>query len=307
MKKKTICSYKVLLSFILALAFITGGCAGSRGKEQKDGEKFIHNVSTDILENREHNDTIDINSKRNNSKAVLTSGKAGNNSQPPVELAAGRKTYPYNVSKITLVYKNNTDNTYMYGEEVILEKKENGKWKQMEPVEGAAWNDIGIILMPKQEAKQRVPLSLFFPALERGDYRLVKKLYPETQGQDNLTLYAAFKIKAKPDYYIRLEKEVYPAGTKYIKGTIYNTTGKTASVVLAPQLEKKKGSRWIPVKCREGFCGTGDPLEKKRDIEVNLKEWYPNLKAGKYRLSYQIRKQENSITSKRISVVFELQ
>lgn len=307
MKKKSICSRNMLVSFILALAFITGGCGDPQHREQKEGGIFIDNVSTDILENQEYNDTIDNNSNENNNKVVLTSQKAGKNTQAPVELVTGRKMYPYNVSKITLVYKNNTDNTYMYGEEVILEKKENGKWQQLKAAEGTGWHDIGIILMPKQEAKQRVPLSLFFPSLKSGDYRLVKKLYAETQGQDNITLYASFKIKATPAYYMKLEKEVYPADTKFIKGTIYNTTGKTASVVLAPWLEKKEGSRWIPVKCEAGLCGVGDPLEKKQDIEVNLKEWYPNLKAGKYRLSYRVRKQENSISSKTISAVFELQ
>lgn len=241
-----------------------------------------------LLENRSQDDTIKGASSEE-TKAAVTAQKAGNEKKKPaVELVTGREQYFTDVKKITLVYKNNTDNTYMYGEEVILEKKKKGKWVSVKTVPDVGWHDIGILLLPEKTAKQKIDMGLFFSGLDKGSYRLVKTLYPETGSKTPIVLYAKFKLKERAAFKMELEKSVYPLGTEYIRGTIYNTSGKNASIVLIPHLEKKQGSRWKEIKCMGGFCGVGDLLERSMEIEVNLKDWYPNLKPGKYRLSYTV-------------------
>ena len=59
---------------------------------------------------------------------------------------------------------------YTYGENFILEVKENGEYKSA--VEDLIYNDMLYILIPLGESEMTVSLNEKFPDLSSGEYRL---------------------------------------------------------------------------------------------------------------------------------------
>lgn len=78
----------------------------------------------------------------------------------------------------------------------------------------------------------------------------------------------------------------YPLTGEQIAYTVVVPEEQQAQVVLAPQLERQVQQGWQPVPCDGGFCGTPDTLEGRHEGFL-LTEWYPDLSAGDYRLSFR--------------------
>lgn len=101
----------------------------------------------------------------------------------------------------------------------------------------------------------------------------------------------------------------YPLSSEQISYTLIVPEGQKAQVVLAPQLERQTEAQdWQPVPCAGGFCGNPDALEGRYE-DALLAEWYPDLCAGNYRLSFQAWMGEDSWPdgpSQTISAQFQL-
>lgn len=94
---------------------------------------------------------------------------------------------------------------------------------------------------------------------------------------------------------------VYPVTAEEIPYTVTNSTGETQQIVLAPLLERKEDGQWTSVDCIGGFCGTPDLLEETMEGTLPL-EYYPNLIAGAYRLTFQLHEAEIDSVSAEFSL-----
>lgn len=101
----------------------------------------------------------------------------------------------------------------------------------------------------------------------------------------------------------------YPLDGQQIAYTLIVPEGQQAQVVLAPQLERQTDhAGWQPVPCDTGFCGTPDILEGRHEGAL-LTEWYPDLFAGNYRLSFRYwpgEERQSSSQSLALSAQFQL-
>lgn len=227
-----------------------------------------------------------------------------------LSLMSGRKVYPFGVKEISLFYQNNTDKMYIYGEEIILEENKNGSWVFVEPEAGFGWHEIGITLNPYSSSKQTVSLSAFENNLKAGHYRLVKKLFPDSEGpiEERLTLTAEFTVQKKEEtkeVYLLIEKEKISIDTDTIFYSLVNESGKELFILLAPQLEKMAEGKWQPVETLVGFCGVMDPFNETMKGEIPLKEWYPSLETGIYQVSFSFSDENGK--SSMITDQFEIQ
>lgn len=92
---------------------------------------------------------------------------------------------------------------------------------------------------------------------------------------------------------LRLEmaQESYSLSEDEIAWQMINETGDAYTVWFIPTLEEQQSDgNWQALKCEAGFCGVGDPLGEEIQGSISTK-WYPTLKAGVYRLSYQVQKE----------------
>lgn len=99
----------------------------------------------------------------------------------------------------TFILKNNTDEEYSYGEPYIIEKFENGSWKEINTLTGdpLSWNDILYILKYNEEREININWSYGYGELKSGTYRLVKNSFRKNNSPESrtYTVYAEFDIK----------------------------------------------------------------------------------------------------------------
>ena len=77
-------------------------------------------------------------------------------------------------SGLTLLMKNNTDQTYYYGPQYSLEKYENGKYVSFEPKETLVWNAILYNIKTNEEKEETIDWTYGYDKLKSGKYRLVR-------------------------------------------------------------------------------------------------------------------------------------
>ena len=77
-------------------------------------------------------------------------------------------------SGMTLVMKNNANQTYYYGPEYLLEKYENGKFITYESKEPLVWNHILYNIKMKDEKEEIIEWTYGYDKLKSGKYRLVR-------------------------------------------------------------------------------------------------------------------------------------
>lgn len=100
----------------------------------------------------------------------------------------------------TFILKNHTDDEYWYGPEYHIEKKEDGKWKEIDTLTGdpLTWNAIAYTLKANEEKELYIDWSIGYGELESGEYRLIKNTFREKDRpideSKKLNLYAEFKI-----------------------------------------------------------------------------------------------------------------
>ena len=100
----------------------------------------------------------------------------------------------------TFILKNNTDNVNWYGPEYSLEKKENGKWVDVDTLDGEplVWNTIAYKLEGFEIVELNIDWSFGYGALEKGEYRIFKSFIRDVdrpiEEYDKVYLYARFSI-----------------------------------------------------------------------------------------------------------------
>lgn len=80
---------------------------------------------------------------------------------------------------MTLVMKNNANQTYHYGSEYSLEKYENGKFITYEPKDPLSWNAILYNIKVNEEKEEVIEWSYGYDKLKSGKYRLVRHFTSE--------------------------------------------------------------------------------------------------------------------------------
>ena len=82
-------------------------------------------------------------------------------------------------SGITVIFQNNSDKQYLYGEYMWLEKRVNDEWKQVPAViENYGFQDIAYILEPNESKEMQIDWEWLHGALGSGDYRFIKDVFP---------------------------------------------------------------------------------------------------------------------------------
>lgn len=101
----------------------------------------------------------------------------------------------------TFILKNNTNKEYSYGQEYIIEKNENGSWKEVDTLTGnpLTWNLIAYSLKDKEQKVINVDWSIGYGELKKGEYRLKKYIFQDEDRpideSKKIYLYAQFSIK----------------------------------------------------------------------------------------------------------------
>ena len=104
-----------------------------------------------------------------NIQNVITSGDSG------VTMEIKEETLTKTGATIVLQVNDGTE--YSYGRWFRIDKKENGKWRGLEPIdENYVFDAIGLILKPYGETEEKIDWSQLYGELEKGEYRLVKNI-----------------------------------------------------------------------------------------------------------------------------------
>lgn len=102
-------------------------------------------------------------------------------------------------TKATFIIKNTTDEEYSYGPQYIIEKFENGTWKELDTLTGEplTWNSIIDTIKPREEKELYIDWSLGYGKLKKGTYRLGKHDFRKSVSPESrtYTVYAEFDIK----------------------------------------------------------------------------------------------------------------
>lgn len=92
----------------------------------------------------------------------------------------------------TIILKNNSDNIYEYGEEFVIEKKENGEWQKLEYLNGAGFIEPAYELGRRKERELKIDWSNIYGELEEGTYRFSKEISGTSGHKD---IWVEFTIK----------------------------------------------------------------------------------------------------------------
>lgn len=79
---------------------------------------------------------------------------------------------------LTVLFENNSDKRWIYGEYFLLEKKMKGKWYQV-PIaleENYGFRDIGYDLDSSDVREWTVDWDWLYGSLDTGEYRIVKDI-----------------------------------------------------------------------------------------------------------------------------------
>lgn len=86
---------------------------------------------------------------------------------------------------------------------------------------------------------------------------------------------------------LAMQQYAWPAGTEEVAYTIFNETGDTVLVVLAPKLERATNTGWADVPADGGFCGVADPVGPDGlTFTLPFSALYPTAEEGFFRLSF---------------------
>jgi len=116
-----------------------------------------------------------------------------------VAMTAEKTTYPKNVTTIDVVWKNDTDLELVFGEAYRLEKKVNGKWKEIKTwMSPSVFISIAYDVPPHSQRKHTYDLrGYYYLGLGAGQYRIATRFsHGMAPGDvDVYALYAEFIVK----------------------------------------------------------------------------------------------------------------
>ncbi|NMA95309.1 MAG: hypothetical protein GX974_04645 [Clostridiales bacterium] len=200
--RKLIC---IMISCIL-MASILGSCSppepldkGIKDNNLKDGD-----MKDDGAGDKGENDDTDINEAGQDDQKEDTKSKIditglekstydALDQSSDIKLSIKEQTIDRGDEKITLIYENLSSKEYIYGEEPHLEVNIDGDWYVMPLLDNVAWHDIGYILAEKGTREDIFTITNFYKSLGAGQYRLIKKLFPD-EGEEVFAI-AEFQVK----------------------------------------------------------------------------------------------------------------
>lgn len=84
----------------------------------------------------------------------------------------------------TVIITDNNEEPYGYGEWFRIDKKEEGKWKEVKIInEDYTFNAIGILLSQGKPYEDKIDWSDLYGELKEGEYRLVKEALGKGGGE----------------------------------------------------------------------------------------------------------------------------
>ena len=100
-----------------------------------------------------------------------------------------------NPTGVTVLFENEMDTEFTYGQEYVLETQIDGKWYQVPIATGVdyAFESIGYILAPNESAELAVDWEWLFGEIDSGEYRIVKEILDVAAPGD----YESFPLSAE--------------------------------------------------------------------------------------------------------------
>lgn len=77
----------------------------------------------------------------------------------------------------SIIIKDTNENPYSWHEEYKIQVKEDGSWKDVEPIEEASFRDMAYVLDENGEFEQKIDWSKIYGELPNGTYRIIKPVY----------------------------------------------------------------------------------------------------------------------------------
>lgn len=133
--------------------------------------------------------------KGKNEQERLVYEADGTSDIPGVSMNAEKSKYPGDISEIDVLWTNDTDKEFMFGEPFSIQKKEGGEWKPAGKSE-AVFLSIGYSLSSHTQKKHRYDLRVFVDAMEKGEYQIITSfLYVRAPGDyDDYKISTSFLI-----------------------------------------------------------------------------------------------------------------
>lgn len=110
---------------------------------------------------------------------VVNSIRSGNTVIPAAnsDVVIAIKDGTLTPSGVTLIFTNNSDLEYTYGESFIIQRKSNDQWQNVTTIiDNYGFNDIGYMLEGKQTGEMDVKWEWIYGKLESGEYRITKDI-----------------------------------------------------------------------------------------------------------------------------------
>ncbi len=98
------------------------------------------------------------------------------NADENITMATEYACYGQDAPQINLYVTNNTDEEYSCGLEYLLQKQEDGVWKNVPFRADMAWIEIAYVVTPNQTSSQIILLSDLDYVWTAGNYRIVKRM-----------------------------------------------------------------------------------------------------------------------------------
>lgn len=113
-----------------------------------------------------------------------------------VTMTAEKAEYEDDISPMTLIFTNNSDNPAYLANEFTVEVKENEEWKALEAKDYFI-SEVQIAVNPSKEYRCDYAVADAYGTLAQGEYRIgVDVSFDEKMAEDKTdTLYAEFKVK----------------------------------------------------------------------------------------------------------------
>lgn len=165
------------IKFILIFIILTILCIlfflFFRHQNTKPDSSISTNISTNINEITNNNQTIDINNQLDISK---------------IKLEIDFNTLTPSGAKIIITDTNTSPATY--GEWFEIEKENNSKWEELTPInKDYSFTSLGWLIGENKSLEHYVDWSDLYGILSSGHYRIVKKI------DENNKIYAEFNIE----------------------------------------------------------------------------------------------------------------
>ena len=154
---------RLLLAIPIALALVLGACSG--------GEEAVPTHTPQVAE------TPAPQAPEVPASEAAVLGEASPQESTDVSLRI--KTNPINIMTSWLDFDitNHSGNEFAYGEQFTLYHLRDGSWVYVEMRPDAAWDDMGVLLMPYSVNSGSLEISRFYTGLEEGRYKVEKDIY----------------------------------------------------------------------------------------------------------------------------------